>query len=145
MLIGEPAAGAQALSLFTGLCADPDAHRLSHEGEANAHTSANGVRYVGPPTLRDLGALIPPAYAGAVADALLRPILGRANANVLLESLAAFVESPSVAQAAERLGVHRNTARAHRNELEDALGIDLSSGEDRSMCAVALALLDRTR
>ncbi|WP_313450502.1 PucR family transcriptional regulator [Brevibacterium casei] len=145
VLIGEPAAGAQPLSLFTGLCADPDAHRLSHEGEANAHTSANGVRYVGPPTLRDLGALIPPAYAGAVADALLRPILGRANANVLLESLAAFVESPSVAQAAERLGVHRNTARAHRNELEDALGIDLSSGEDRSMCAVALALLDRTR
>ncbi|MCT2182791.1 PucR family transcriptional regulator [Brevibacterium casei] len=146
VLIGEPAAGASALSLFTGLCADANARHLAQEevrtGIASSPAGPTGVKYVGPPTLRDLGALIPPAYAGAIAEALLRPILGRANANTLLESLAAFVESPSVAQAAERLGVHRNTARAHRNELEDALGIDLSSGEDRSMCAVALALMN---
>lgn len=149
IIVSEPAGDVSALALFTGLYADPEvrtaaqAHRSRGGSRVDRPVEPGaGVHFAGQPDLTDLAALIPPMYSSGLAHAVLGPILDHRNRETLLASLATFVESPSVAQAAARLGVHRNTARAHRTEIEEALGIDLSSGDDRSLCALALALLD---
>ncbi|MFE2655902.1 PucR family transcriptional regulator ligand-binding domain-containing protein [Brevibacterium sp. NPDC059310] len=145
VLVSEAVRHTSALSLFVGLHVDPaspDDDAAEHAVTApSSHRGSAGVRFVGPPRLSDLSLLVPPAHSTAFAEAVLGPIRGRRDETALLDALAAFVDSPSVARAAARLGVHRNTARSHRRELEDALGMDLASGEDRSICAVALSLM----
>lgn len=132
MYISEPLEHISELSLFTAI----------YSARRNRPATDQGVRFTGPPELSDVVALIPMSYSSAISAAVLRPVLTAPDSQALLESLAAFIETTSVAQAAAALRIHRNTARYRRAELENKLGIDLSNGRDRSMCALALAPLN---
>lgn len=133
VFVSEPLRSARALCFFTAL----------HGTRRSGVGSAPGVHLVGAPQLEDVIDLIPPMYSAAISESLLGPVLSSGRASELLKSLTVFIDSTSISEAAVRLKVHRNTARAHRVELEERLGIDLNRGADRSMCALALAGIDR--
>lgn len=120
----------RALCLFTAL----------HSTRASDTDSAPGVHFAGPPQVNDIINLLPSMLSMAISESILGPILSSGRASELLRSLEVFTDTSSSAQAAARLGVHRNTVRAHRRELEDSLGIDLASGADRCLCTLALAI-----
>ncbi|WP_373563642.1 helix-turn-helix domain-containing protein [Brevibacterium oceani] len=82
-------------------------------------------------------------HSAANSQATLAPVLASGRARELLDSLGALIDTTTIAQAAVRLRVHRNTVRAHREELEGLLGLDLGNGADRSLCALALAASGR--
>lgn len=133
IVISEPLRKTRAMSLFSAL------HSLARPG----YEPVPGVHLAGAPTLPDILDLIPALYTEAISEALLDPVLSSPRSNELLESLAVLIDTTSIAHAASRLKVHRNTARSHRDELEELLGLDLSEGSDRSLCAIALASRSR--
>lgn len=133
IVISELLQKPRAMILFSAL------HSPARPGNKRDH----GVHLAGAPTLPGIIDLIPALYTEAISEALLDPVLSSPRAHELLESLTVLIDTTSIAHAATRLKVHRNTARTHRNELEELLGIDLSEGSGRSICAIALASLSR--
>ena len=133
VFVSEPLRSARALCFFTAV----------HGARRSGVIPDPGVHLVGAPQLEDVISLIPPMYSAAISESLLGPVLSSGRSSELLKSLAVFIDTTSITEAAFRLKIHRNTARAHRVELEERLGVDLNRGADRSMCALALAGLDR--
>lgn len=126
--ISEVLRSPQMLSLFTAL----------HSPQRPDALASEGVEAIGPPQLPDVLRLMAPLHARALSEWLLAPVLESPRAADLLSSLSALLNTTTIAQAAARLGAHRNTVRAHRDELERLLGLDLSDGNHRSLCALSL-------
>lgn len=133
LFISERLTNPRAMNLFAAL----------HGSRRPGAEPPAGVHLVNAPDLHDIIRLIPPLFTTAIAESLLDPVLTSSRSAELLASLAVLIDTTSIAHAAARLQVHRNTARAHRDELEELLGINLTDGADRSMCALALAGLER--
>lgn len=133
VLISDVLRSPEMLSLFTAL---HSSRRFDHEPPA-------GVEFVGPVQLQDVLRLVPSMHARAISEDVLGPLLRSPREAELLRSLRALLDTTTIAQAAALLGTHRNTARAHRDELERLLGLDLADGDHRSLCALSLLGLPR--
>lgn len=92
---------------------------------------------------RLLGELPALPRGAASARELLAPLLvGRpATQRIRLSTLRAVLETASVAEAADRLGVHRNTVAYRVTRLEERAGWDLADPDLRLALQVALRLV----
>lgn len=100
-----------------------------------------GIALQGTAGLEDVVGLLPEVFRGPLVTAVLGPLLDSADRRRSLETLAALVRTDTQRDAAQSMGVHRNTLLANRRRVERRLGMDLATPENRALCVVALGLL----
>ncbi|QSZ54921.1 PucR family transcriptional regulator [Paenarthrobacter sp. AT5] len=108
---------------------------------ARRHVGKPGVRTA---PLADLAGIVqglPSAGLVSMSERLLAP-LAADGGSALRETLACYLRhSGSSREICEELFIHRNTLSYRLRKIEDLLGLDLSDGEVRATCLLALSIV----